>query len=272
MFLHGRVTLGAVVATMLATAGDESFFMLAVIPQQVPLLALSVAPVALLGGFLTDRFSLGRFIPDSVCSAGLQIHEADQSTQEKFSLRNVLQWKPRRVAFIGVFLVLLVGALTSWFGMEDHQWIRYVGGSAFALGLAVSATASEHFFSAHIWKHVVRSHALRIFLWTLAALVVTHLVLHRFNLREMLDGQQWVVLAIAAAIGLIPESGPHMVFVSLFAQGALPFSILLANTLIQDGHAMLPLLAESRRAFLLVKLINLVIGLTVGAALLALGW
>jgi hypothetical protein len=58
----------------------------------------------------------------------------------------------------------------------------------------------------------------------------------------------------------------------MFAKGLIPFSILLTSSVVQDGHGMLPLLAHSRRAFVAVKLINLLVGLAVGALSMALGW
>ncbi|MDP6491780.1 MAG: putative manganese transporter, partial [Kiritimatiellia bacterium] len=73
-------------------------------------------------------------------------------------------------------------------------------------------------------------------------------------------------------VGLIPESGPHMVFVSLYAEGVIPFSTLLASCIVQDGHGMIPMLAHSRRAFLGVKLINFIVGLAIGLVGLLLGW
>jgi hypothetical protein len=76
----------------------------------------------------------------------------------------------------------------------------------------------------------------------------------------------WALLA-AALVGILPESGPHLVFVMLFAQGAIPFSVLVASSVVQDGHGMLPLLAESRREFVRVKAVNLVAGLLLGGAL-----
>jgi hypothetical protein len=69
--------------------------------------------------------------------------------------------------------------------------------------------------------------------------------------------ENWlIVLALAVLIGFIPESGPHMVFVTMYADGILPFSLLLASSISQDGHGMLPLLAESKKAFLSVKIVN----------------
>jgi hypothetical protein len=72
------------------------------------------------------------------------------------------------------------------------------------------------------------------------------------------------MLFIALTIGLIPESGPHIVFISLFIDGSIPFSILLANSLVQNGHSGLPLLAESKKGFVKMKLIALTTGLIVG--------
>jgi hypothetical protein len=73
----------------------------------------------------------------------------------------------------------------------------------------------------------------------------------------------WIII-IAALIGIIPESGPHMVFVTLFAQGMIPFYVLLVNSIVQDGHSMLPLFAEDKLDFIKIKTINLVIGILAG--------
>ena len=83
---------------------------------------------------------------------------------------------------------------------------------------------------------------------------------------------QLIVLVIACLVGLIPESGPHLLFLTLFTENAIPFSIFLASSIVQDGHGMLPLLAESRRDFLKVKAINLVVGLLAGLIGYASGW
>ena len=69
---------------------------------------------------------------------------------------------------------------------------------------------------------------------------------------------------LAAAIGIIPESGPHLVFVSLYAAGVVPLPVLLASCISQDGHASLPLLAQSRGSFLKAKLINVIVAVLIG--------
>ena len=64
---------------------------------------------------------------------------------------------------------------------------------------------------------------------------------------------------------------PHLIFVTLFAQGVVPFSVLAASSAVQDGHGMLPLLAESRREFVRVKAVNVLAGLVLGVAMMAMG-
>jgi hypothetical protein len=80
----------------------------------------------------------------------------------------------------------------------------------------------------------------------------------------------WVFL-FAGLLGVIPESGPHMIFVMMFASGLVPFSVLFVSSFVQDGHGMLPLLSVSLRDSLRVKAFNLVFGLAVGGVLYLFG-
>jgi len=80
----------------------------------------------------------------------------------------------------------------------------------------------------------------------------------------------WVLL-IVVLMGIVPESGPHMVFVMMFADGIIPFSVLLASSIVQDGHGMLPLLSYTLRDTILVKIFNIVFGLIIGLILYYIG-
>jgi len=93
-----------------------------------------------------------------------------------------------------------------------------------------------------------------------------------FNIEEFVQGHmKWIGL-LAVLIGIIPESGPHMIFVMLYAKGMIPFSILLASSIVQDGHGMLPLLSYTIKDSILVKLLNLVFGIIIGFTLYSLGY
>ena len=140
--------------------------------------------------------------------------------------------------------------------------------------LIIVATVSDHFLDEHLWDHIARKHLPRVFLWTLGALLVLYFLTDFMNidLKTFSGERRWFVLVFACLVGLIPQSGPHLIFVSLFASGIIPFSVLLANSVVQDGHGMLPLLADSRKSFIMIKAVNLLAGLVLGAVAFAAGF
>jgi hypothetical protein len=117
----------------------------------------------------------------------------------------------------------------------------------------------------HLWEHVLKKHLLKIFFWTLGTLLAIHFMESFIDINNWVETNLWVVLIIAVLIGILPESGPHLIFVTLFASGTIPFSILIANSIVQDGHGTIPLLALSKKSFIYLKIINLAIGFAVGA-------
>jgi hypothetical protein len=157
-------------------------------------------------------------------------------------------------------------------GHGEWDWVRVTLLVTGLVGLLIVVTVPDHFLAEHLWNHLFRVHVWRILLWTLAALLVIRVLTLRVDVVGLAGDNRVVLLLAACLVGIIPESGPHMVFVSLYAEGAIPFSTLLASCIVQDGHGMIPMLAHSRRAFLGVKLVNVGVGLAIGLLGLLLGW
>jgi hypothetical protein len=67
-----------------------------------------------------------------------------------------------------------------------------------------------------------------------------------------------------AVIGLIPGCGPQIVVTTLFIQGVVPFSVLIANVLSQDGDALFPLLSLHKKSALAATLVTTVPAIVVG--------
>lgn len=153
---------------------------------------------------------------------------------------------------------------TGSFNLLNERWINFVFAIFSIVTLLFTATAKEHFVKEHLWNHVIKKHLFSIFLWTFGALLVCQIGIRYLDIQHWINQNLFLVMLLAVGIGIIPESGPHLVFVTLFAQGVLPFYILLVNSIVQDGHTTLPLLAESKTAFFKAKLINIVVGLIVG--------
>ncbi len=135
-----------------------------------------------------------------------------------------------------------------------------------------SESSLKHYLKEHVWHHIVKKHLLRIFLWTFFALWIIYLGEQFLNIDTLVRNNLPWVLIIAALIGIIPESGPHLIFVMLFSQGIIPFSVLLTSSMVQDGHGLLPMLSYSVGDTFLIKLFKLFYALIIGGILMSLGF
>jgi len=122
----------------------------------------------------------------------------------------------------------------------------------------------KHYFTVHIWQHIFKTHVVRIIFWTFFSLLAINFALQLFPIGSFVEQNVlWIIIG-AILIGIIPESGPHLVFVSLYASGVVPFSVLLASSIAQDGHGMLPMLSYSLRDSIIIKTFNISFALVVG--------
>ena len=146
----------------------------------------------------------------------------------------------------------------------EADWIRIILIILFVAILIIVIVAEEHFLEEHLWQHVIKVHLPKIFFWTFTVILCLTILNNYVNIHDIIDSKPFIVLLIAILVGLIPQSGPHLIFLILFANGDLPLGIFLANCIVQDGHGALPLLAESRKAFFVSKAIKVVVAIFAG--------
>jgi Putative, 10TM heavy-metal exporter len=274
LYTHGMISFGALAGAMIAASGDEAFVMLALFPGKAVLLFALLFAFGLVVALAVDRLAGARLYRGACCPGGIALHEAELGG------RAGRLWRPSfrdlsgpRVILSAALFLFIAAVAVGWVGPERWNWVRWTLLVVSLCALFVTLTVSEHFLTEHLFAHVARKHAPRIFLWVLGVLLVlAWLQAANLPLGEWLEAHRGWALIAALLIGLVPESGPHLVFVTLFAQGVLPFSILAASSVVQDGHGMLPLLAESPREFVEVKAVNAVAGGLLGGGLLLLGW
>jgi hypothetical protein len=266
IYTHGMISLGALVAAMIATTGDEAFVMLALFPEQALLLMAVLFAVGVIAGWITDRLTGRQQIPQREACRQFAVH--DTMDCECFPAGRILsQWRDlslaRGVLTVSLLLFVISIAIGS-LGPPEWDWKRLTLIFSGALGLFIVATVPEHFLQDHLWKHVALKHVHPVFLWTFGAILATELVTRHLDIESIIESNVILITVSAGLLGLIPESGPHLLIVSLYAAGTVPLTVLLTNSIVQDGHGMLPLLAHSRRVFIVVKAINFAVGLLVG--------
>lgn len=146
----------------------------------------------------------------------------------------------------------------------NEDWMNILFAGLSVIILFVLMLASDHFVEGHLWDHIIKRHLPAIFAWTFGVLLVLGIVMQHLDIEHWISNNTALMILLAALIGLIPESGPHLIFVTMFAAGIVPFPVLLASSISQDGHASIPLLAESRKSFIQAKVLNLIIALAAG--------
>jgi hypothetical protein len=267
LFTHRLVSFGALVTTMIATSGDEAFVMFAMFPQKAILLTLIIFVVGILAGYLTDKFYQPKGILKDVANHNLPLHDEPDCKcfqKDKF-WPNLFHPSLYRLSVAVIILALILGVAIGLLAGKADLWIKITLLLSFSFALFVVISVPEHFLKEHIWNHIVKAHLPRIFLWVFGILLAMHFLMVYIDVESWISNNMFVVLLIAVFIGIVPESGPHLIFVTLFASGTIPFSILLASSISQDGHGMLPMLAESKKGFVAVKVVNMIFAFIVGA-------
>lgn len=237
---------------------------------------------------------------DTDCHDGFVVHEEVDEEAGKHEDKRHYGWK-RIIMFLG--LAIFIAALATGRLGHDHEahihdehghteacihdhchhetaeshkglginllsedWMNVLFAGLSIIVLFVLILASDHFVEEHLWNHIIRKHLLTIFSWTFGVLLILGIGLQYIDIDRWITDNTAIMILLATLVGIIPESGPHMIFVTLFAAGAVPFPVLLASSISQDGHASIPLLAESKKSFAVAKLINCAVALAAGYA------
>ena len=328
LYSHGIIGLGALVAAMISSSGDEAFVMLAMIPRQAVILFGVLFVIGVVSGVIVDRFGRKRKVYIA-CENHFELHDAHiERVPAIFKLSSYSGLKKPSKELLVTLAGILVFVVAVFSGILEHshdhhshiaephhlesvaehhihtedchhdhfhshsdegecahnhsveehihshsggfdifseRWLNIVFACLSIVVLFLVAASDTHFFQEHIWGHVIKHHALKVFLWTAGALLVIQVGLQYLDITAWLRDNVYLMILLAALVGMIPESGPNMVFITLFASGLAPFSVLLTSSISQDGHTSLPLLASSKKDFVVAKVLNALIAVVVGS-------
>jgi len=282
LYVHGMISFGAIVGGMIATSGDEAFVMLVQFPGTALALFVLLFFLGTIFAWISDKLVIIlRIIPCESCldlrCEDFESHRSDDNpivnilhvANIKKNLQSMSFTRFLLLALIVSFLTLVIAGIL---GPPAWNWKRITFLVLSVFVLYITLVVSEHYLHDHIWGHIIKKHIFRVFLWTLGALMFLHFGLRFWDFNSFIHSHMFSILLIAAIMGIIPESGPHLIFVMMYAQGLVPFSVLFTASFVQDGHGMLPLLSYSIKDSVLIKVFNLAFGLIVGGALFALGY
>jgi hypothetical protein len=290
LYTHRVVGFAALIAAMIASTGDEAFVMYSLFPQKAILLSIVIVIIAVISGYIVWAFiKTKNFV--KLPETHIRFYEnkplcvSYESHTVLSQLKNII-WQRILFLSVGMGVVLYIifaysddsGIIPKIFPTKNTVEIVHkpVSGAAEwgteritflainLIGLFVILTVSDHFLVDHLWKHVIKKHLPRLFLWTFGAFTALYFLEQFIDVKYWAEHYKNIILITAVLIGIIPESGPHLIFTTMFAANIIPFSVLIANSIVQDGHGAIPLLAESRKSFIYAKAIKVFIALFIG--------
>ncbi|MCF0164790.1 MAG: arsenic efflux protein [Bacteroidales bacterium] len=289
LYSHKMLSFGALVAMMIVSSGDESFVMLAMFPSKALILFGILFVIGIVAGLVIDLCFPKKEVSKTSCGEEFAVHECDiehhhpegEACTEDCphrSLKNFCNPGWRRLALlageIAFIAALAFGMLEHEHGAEgeghaglhifDEYWINLIFAILSIFVVWFTVVSPRHFIEEHLWKHIIGHHLISIFCWTFGTLLVVETALNFLDISSWVSSNVPFMILLAALVGIIPESGPHLIFVTLFATGVIPFPVLLASSISQDGHSSLPLLAENKKSFVYAKSINVAVALIVG--------
>ncbi len=273
-YVRGLISLGAITGGMLATSGDTAFVMLAEFPRTALVLFAVLFVLGIGAAFIVDRLvHLFEIVPCKECQY-MEVHSPDVCRllgpgEALAQLRDLS---------LSRFLILVLLAGGIYAAAAGHilhgewGWERITFLVLLTLAGLMVLSVPEHYLEDHVWNHIARKHLWKIFLWSFGVLLVVNAAMTFWDLETFVRSHMIWVLIISGLVALIPEFGPQLIFIMMFSQGVVPFSVLLTNAVVQDGHGILPLLSYTVRDSLFIKLVNLSIGLLLGVVLFSLGY
>ncbi|GAI33476.1 unnamed protein product, partial [marine sediment metagenome] len=196
MYSHGIVTFGSVVTAMIATSGDEAYIMFAMIPGQALMLTGVLIIVGIAAGILTDVFTGRSFAAPDRCDQKFEIHAQEHC--ECFSPGKIIrQWKTcssARGILTFTLMFFILALLSGEVGPSQWDWISITFLTVTSVALFIVATVPDHFLEEHLWEHIAKKHVPHIFLWTLGAMIVMHLLTEQLHLESVIRENNWIVL------------------------------------------------------------------------------
>ena len=172
LYIHRTFNFAALLTAMIATTGDEAFVMFSMFPGK----ALQLNLYLLIGSILVGSVFYALFKNRSPLIT--EENEIPVHTKEPDCIcyaPELIIPQLRKISFTRALLITgsLLFLLHLFTTAEFHQpngWEKPTYIIVTLIGLFIVTTVPDHFLTEHLWKHTIRRHIPRIFIWTLACL------------------------------------------------------------------------------------------------------
>ncbi|MCX7953738.1 MAG: arsenic efflux protein [Bacteroidales bacterium] len=271
-YTHNVFYFPALLAAFIATFGDEAYFILSTSPLTALKLSVFLLILSLLFSYIF-HFTLMKIKKTELPTSNHYITHSNAECclkPKNIKISEIKNFSFNRVLLLCVILLIVFISLFHDHSIDGHRTLSFELIFYLILSLLtlyILIVVPEHFLTEHLWEHIIKKHFFKLFIWTLIVIALITVIQHfipEATIKKMLEKNYFYLLFTSILVGFFPVSGPNLIFFNLYNAGLIPFVVLLTNSLVQDGHAGIPLLAEKKKVFFVVKIIKSLIALTIG--------
>ena len=272
-YVSGRLSFGAVMATLTATMGDAAFLLIAKEPVTGLLIMAIGLVVGTISGYVVDYIHGRDFLRPTKQTA-----PEDTPTSTRDDAPDFVN----RLWLITIIPGIIIGGFTAFHIDLDPVFANQLTDQpvtlfGFMAGLLCFAMWLLPRFLPKQKPSAPSSAILRQTIadtnfvtgWVIIAFLIfeVSLFVTGYELTQLFDGLAIWVPLMAVAIGLLPGCGPQVLVTSLYLAGIVPLSAQIGNAISNDGDALFPAIALAPKAALVATFYS-----TIPALLLAYGW
>lgn len=284
----GKITFATLTASFISTMGEVAFIMIAIQPIVFLWVSLFSFITAIVVGYLIQWTPLkNKFTNDIKIKVKENKSKGKNKTPDWFqTIDNILT----PIIVIGGLIVIFpftIINLTPYHElipeiMNIIEWISFSLTMTIIFYYLFRSIIVKHIFQ---WEDRIHTHSndeslshvmkdiflnlLYIIFWVFVGRILIDSIIYYVgedNIKWIFTHiGLWISLLFALIIGTIPGCGPAIIIYELFSSGALAGSALLANCIVQDGDAGLPLLAKKKKEFFWIKIFNIIPGFLMGS-------
>ncbi|MBU2968465.1 putative manganese transporter [Pseudoalteromonas sp. C2R02] len=269
-----QASFGSVVAVLTATMGDAAFLLLATRPFDGMIVLSTGLIVGSISGYIVNKIHNVDYLAPEADSIPKN-QPTIQDTPIKYAGR--VFW---RIVFIPSLIIALMLAFQFDFSAISYQLNEaniFFGAVCALIVVSLWAftskgetyqelTAEDDLQNKPSRLNRVMQDTHFVTAWVVAAFVLYELTMLFLGLDLKAWFMNYAVLAplIGLLIGLLPGCGPQIVVTTLYIQGVIPFSALIANAISNDGDALFPAIALAPKAAFIATIYSTVPAFIVG--------
>lgn len=254
-YASGRLSFGALTATLTATMGDAAFLLIA----ERPLAAAVILPLSLIVGTITGMLVDLFYKPKTAQDQDVAYHDVAYYIGRK---------RARDWVMLAFFIPGIIVGVLGLFDVPLPAWADQFSLAGMIVTVLIWAFSPVERLTNPRDTPLTRANEetafVMVYVVTAFALFEISQQVFGFDLVSLFSGLAIWMPLIATLVGFVPGCGPQIITTTLYLNGAIPFGALAANAISNDGDALFPALAIAPRDAMVATVITAIPALIVG--------